>query len=769
MVDELSYAPYHKFETLGVNAHIEGVCGEILRAVTSSLRMNYTLFSPPGASWGLRKPDGNWTGLIGMLQQDEIDVGLSVINPTSEKADVAVATHTTIAIEILILAGRMKRENSSIYDTVQIFSWQVWCCFIGCILACSIMSTCSSVVASSDGSTSNRRNNWLSIFWRHLWDFIGNSLLESSPTMPRGTAARIVVSVFWIVVVVLSTAFAGQMKAMMMVKKETDRIDTIKDLSERPNVRPYVPKGSAVESLLQMRRWQRSLVKKVRVHSSLAPAVNEELKHGSPEVCRPVEGAKAFEEIPGPKPLPIIGNIWRYLPGIGEYDLTHMHRNAQLLFKRYGPLVREVIVGDRVVVHVFDPRDMEQVFRHEGRYPSRLSHRALLKYRLERPQQYSSGGMFPSNGEEWLRLRHMFQKPLMQHKAMNVYMRPLQEITCEVAHLIRKARNGTSMEMEDFLKELYSWALECTGVLVLNSRLGCLRQNLKHGSEAQRLVEAAAETHRIVMVTENGLPLWKLFNTPTYKKLVETQDFMASVVLKYLKKAQQEVGPEDSEETRTILEKFLCNPEIDFRDVFTMAVDMFLAGIDTTAYSTAFMLYHLSTNPRCQERLCEELTGLMPSPESHLDLNQLANAPYLRACIKESLRMNPIAIGIGRILPEDVVLSGFNVPAGTLLITHNQAACRHEVNYEDPDAFRPERWIKEQNSAARAHPFCSLPFGYGPRMCVGRRFAETVMSLLLARLIRTFEVSYRHEEIDCFTRLINVPDKPLKLAFRDRL
>ncbi|KAL3204706.1 hypothetical protein MRX96_011685 [Rhipicephalus microplus] len=194
-----------------------------------------------------------------------------------------------------------------------------------------------------------------------------------------------------------------------------------------------------------------------------------------------------------------------------------MHRNAQKLLDRYGTLVREVVVGDRVVVHVFDPRDMEHVFRHEGRYPARLSHRALLKYRRERPHMYNSGGLFPSNGEEWFRLRHMFQKPLMQ-------------------------QGGHVCLLEDFLKQLYQWALECTGVLALNTRLGCLQQGLSSDSEQSRLVEAASETHRIIMVTENGLPFWKVWNTPAYKQLVQSQDFMASVVSKYLEKAKVAEG-----------------------------------------------------------------------------------------------------------------------------------------------------------------------------------------------------------------------------------
>ncbi|XP_077540798.1 cytochrome P450 302a1, mitochondrial-like isoform X3 [Haemaphysalis longicornis] len=478
--------------------------------------------------------------------------------------------------------------------------------------------------------------------------------------------------------------------------------------------------------------------------------------------------ARPFEEIPGPKPLPLVGNIWRYLPLIGEMDLTRMHRNAQRLLDQYGPLVREVVVGDRVVVHVFDPRDMEHVFRNEGRFPARLSHRALLKYRRERPDVYGSGGLFPSNGEEWHRLRHTFQKPLMQQGAMSAYMDVLQEVTWDVANLVRQTRDSKTLEMEDFLKELYRWALECTGVLALNTRLGCLERDLSSDSERQRLVEAASETHRIIMVTENGLPFWKVWNTPAYRKLVDSQDFMASIVNKYLERAIAAMRQGTAGE-RTVLEKFVTTPGIDIKDVFTMILDMFLAGIDTTAYSTTFILYYLATNPHCQDRLARELRTLLPAQDSKLSLEQLQGAAYLRACIRESLRLSPIAIGVGRVLPDGIVLSGYNIPAGTVLIMHNQVACRQASSYPEPDAYRPERWLKEERpDAGRAHPFTLLPFGYGPRMCIGKRFAETVMCLLVARVVRNFVLEYKHEKLDCFTRLINVPDKPLKMTFIDR-
>lgn len=102
----------------------------------------------------------------------------------------------------------------------------------------------------------------------------------------------------------------------------------------------------------------------------------------------------SFDEIPGPKGLPLIGNVWRYLPLIGEFQLEKLDDIGRILHARYGPIVREHVFGNLNIVHLFDPVDMEVMFRNEGRYPERRSHRALGKYRTDRKDLYSSGGIF---------------------------------------------------------------------------------------------------------------------------------------------------------------------------------------------------------------------------------------------------------------------------------------------------------------------------------------------------------------------------------------
>lgn len=124
-----------------------------------------------------------------------------------------------------------------------------------------------------------------------------------------------------------------------------------------------------------------------------------------------LSNVRSFKEIPGPRGLPYIGNVWRYLPIIGEsncvinsaqsqrrfagdYKIDRLHESGHYNLQRYGHIVREHVYGDLTIVHLFDPKHIEQVFRTEGRYPERRSHRAVGKYRHDRPEIFNSGGIF---------------------------------------------------------------------------------------------------------------------------------------------------------------------------------------------------------------------------------------------------------------------------------------------------------------------------------------------------------------------------------------
>ncbi|KAH6927299.1 hypothetical protein HPB50_001598 [Hyalomma asiaticum] len=143
--------------------------------------LRYTITFPLDSFWGLLKPDGNWTGVLGMLQRDEADLALSVINPTSEKKDVAVESETILPIEIMILAGRQSRHESNILGIIQIFPWEVWlltfCCFVMSAMVWSVSDYAHFRLGNQNGPFDYARN-----FFGRLWSFVESTLLEGGTT-----------------------------------------------------------------------------------------------------------------------------------------------------------------------------------------------------------------------------------------------------------------------------------------------------------------------------------------------------------------------------------------------------------------------------------------------------------------------------------------------------------------------------------------------------------------------------------------------------------
>lgn len=195
--------------------------------------------------------------------------------------------------------------------------------------------------------------------------------------------------------------------------------------------------------------------------------------------------------------------------------------------------------------------------------------------------------------------------------------------------------------------------------------------------------------------------------------------------------------------------------------------------------AVASTVYQLSQNPDKQARLHRELCSIMPTKRSVIDSSVLERMPYLRACIKETLRMYPVVIGNGRNLQSDAVIAGYHVPKGTHVIFPHLVVSNSEHYFPEPHRFIPERWIKRSDGDAvgdeqcphagqKIHPFVSLPFGYGRRMCIGRRFAENELHILVAKLFRRYRIEYNYGPITYKVNPTYIPEQPLKFKLTER-
>lgn len=193
-----------------------------------------------------------------------------------------------------------------------------------------------------------------------------------------------------------------------------------------------------------------------------------------------------------------------------------------------------------------------------------------------------------------------------------------------------------------------------------------------NNSRSSKLMLAAETTNSNILPTDQGLRLWRYFETCAYKKLRKSQEYMESVAVDLVSQKltffKDTENNEDLDSAKVLnrsclIEEYLKNPNLDLCDVVGTAADLLLAGIDTTSYTTAFALYHISRHPEVQKRVYEESLTVMPNGESPLQAESLKTGiPYLRAVLKEVFRLNPISVGVGRILTKDLILSGYHIP-----------------------------------------------------------------------------------------------------------
>ncbi len=163
---------------------------------------------------------------------------------------------------------------------------------------------------------------------------------------------------------------------------------------------------------------------------------------------------------------------------------------------------------------------------------------------------------------------------------------------------------------------------------------------------------------------------------------------------------------------------------------------MLLAGHETTALALSWTWYLLSLHPEVEAKLHEELLKVLGDRAPTVD--HLPRLRYTEMVIKESLRLYPPAWGVSREAIAACEIGGYRVPAGTQLLIVLWAMHRDPRYFRDPEAFDPARW--EGGLSKRVPKHAYLPFGAGPRVCIGGSFAMTEALLLLATIAKGFRL-----------------------------
>lgn len=173
------------------------------------------------------------------------------------------------------------------------------------------------------------------------------------------------------------------------------------------------------------------------------------------------------------------------------------------------------------------------------------------------------------------------------------------------------------------------------------------------------------------------------------------------------------------------------------------------------------VFFCIAKNQEKQEKLRKTILEILPNESDCLNEENMKNLPYLRACIKEALRLYPVISGMSRQAGSDMILSGYQIPKGTNVICWPQLFYRDEKYFQNPNDFIPERWIRNDTWNKQFQSYF-MPFGFGLRACIGKRIANMEMECLLTNLIRNYKIECEMENYNFKSTFINVPIGEMK-------
>jgi cytochrome P450 len=191
---------------------------------------------------------------------------------------------------------------------------------------------------------------------------------------------------------------------------------------------------------------------------------------------------------------------------------------------------------------------------------------------------------------------------------------------------------------------------------------------------------------------------------------------------------------------------------------------MFLAGHETTASALIWAFLIIAKQPAVLQRIREEIER--EAGDGSIELEQVRRMTYVRNVFRETLRLYPPITFIPRVAAESARIGKHAVKRGAMIMIAPWVIHRHAKYWQDPHAFDPDRFVAERE--AQILPGTYLPFGLGPRVCVGAGFAQLEASLILARLCRRYDFEILSRRVQPVARLTTRPQEQLLCRVRRR-
>ncbi|KAM7353954.1 putative cytochrome P450 4ac1 isoform 2-T2 [Cochliomyia hominivorax] len=383
--------------------------------------------------------------------------------------------------------------------------------------------------------------------------------------------------------------------------------------------------------------------------------------------------------------------------------------------------------------NITNARDAEEIFQ------STTIIKKHLAYELLKP--FLGDGLLIN--EKW-HLRRKMLTPAFHFNVLQNFLEIFKEESLKLLEKLQKLENNI-INVNEIITEF-------TLNNICETAMGVKLDHIHGSNEYRKSIHDIEKT--IVKRTCNPLMYFELIfylfgdRKRHTKNIKIAHDFTSKIIEKRRQeyRTEQEKSPGQSRDQEfgikkryAMLDTLLAEEakgHIDHQGICDEVNTFTFEGYDTTATCLIFAILNLSLHPEVQKKCREEIQYLGNFTALKIfDLNKLE---YLECVLKETLRMYPSVPFVGRICVTETRLNGLIMPSNTLINVHLYDIMRDPEHFEEPNTFKPERFLNDASS--KRHPFAFVPFSAGSRNCIGQKFAILEMKTILVAILKNFEI-----------------------------
>ncbi|KAK7116462.1 hypothetical protein V1264_002138 [Littorina saxatilis] len=487
------------------------------------------------------------------------------------------------------------------------------------------------------------------------------------------------------------------------------------------------------------------------------------------------KAALPFNKIPttgGLSALPFIGPMFLFKP-FSPYPVEQYGQAIKNLHGVHGPIFR-LRRGKDWMVFFERLEDADIVFRSKDANPYRTP--LMLDVVYNKRSKVPIHNLATLNGPEWKRLRSPLNARMNRPRSVTHYLPAQEQVAVDFADRLYSLQGSDPKVLTDVF---FCFATESVGVVCFNKRLGFLDENAHTDASKKKMLWAYKHYIRSISEVIFGKRiLYRLYEDPFYKEYKRAKETIIEHSRHCIQEANEEItrrqkeGTFDPDEPNFLL-SLLAEKTLDDQDIFGTILSLMGAGSDSTACGLQLLFYALATNPDKQEKVAEEVLTHM-GRDGQLTAPVLDKLSYMTAAVKESMRLYfPVPTGSERHLETNTVLSGYQVPKGTVGVFNAFGNATSPLYYHNPMSFSPERWLRDQGGQRERdiNPLAYIPFGIGARICIGRRFALQELYLAAAKTLQKYHIGLKEDRPEfgdtTFTPF-QAPKHPLPFTFELR-